>query len=115
MNAAQFVKAVKLYVRDSSVESELDLLADPPGRLPPETLKRRSEWFRKLNSEDQEVVKQIIFEAVGAGIFHLLCVLDGVKVIDDKRGKFELRYIGNATTLLNDPKEDYLHDLFNSE
>ena len=115
MNAAQFMEAVKLYVRDSSVESELNLLSDPPERRPPDSLKRRSEWFRKLNSEDQEFVKQVIFEAVNAGIFHLLCVLDGVKVIDEERGKFELRYIGNEMTLLNDPKEDYLHDLFNSE
>ena len=115
MNAAQFVEAIKLYVRDSSVESELDLLVDPPGRRPPNSLKRRSEWYRKLNSEDQEFVKQVIFEAVNAGIFHFLCALDGVKVIDDERGKFELRYIGSEVNLLTNPKEDYLHDLFNSE
>jgi hypothetical protein len=115
MNAEEFVKAIKLYVRDSSVNGELKMLADPPGRRPSDSLKRRSEWFRKLNGEDQEFVKEIMFESVSAGIFHFLCALDGVLTIDDEKGKFELRYIGNEVSFLTDPKGDYLHELFNSE
>jgi hypothetical protein len=115
MNAEEFVEAIKIYVRDSTVKGELKMLADPPGRLPSDSLKRRSEWFHKLNDEDKEFVKDIMLESVSAGIFHFLCALDGVLTIDDKKGKFELRYIGNEVSLLTDPKGDYLHELFNSE
>ena len=64
------------------------MLNNPPGRRPSDKLKLRSEWFRKLNDEDQEFVRETIYEAVNAGIFHLLCVIDGVAVIDDEKGAF---------------------------
>src|SRR5262249_53457570 len=93
MNGEQFVEAIKLYVRDSSVENQLASLADPPGRRPPEALKRRSEWYRGLSVDQQEFVKTIVVDAVNSGIFGLLCVIDGVRVVDDEKGKFELRYL----------------------
>jgi hypothetical protein len=115
MNSEQFVEAVKLYVRDSAVQSQLNLLLDPPGRRPPESLKRQSEWFRGLSPEDQEMVKGVISHAVHAGIFHLFCVFDGVSVIDDEKGTFELRHMGKEITVLSPTSGDFLHELLNSD
>jgi hypothetical protein len=114
MNGREFVEAIKLYVRDASVKDQLDSLMSPPGRRPSQHEKLRSEWFRGLKQQDRDYVESIILDSVNAGIFHLLCVVDGVSVIDENKGDFELKYIGKESVILNDTDGLYLHEWFNS-
>jgi hypothetical protein len=49
-------------------------------------------------------------------VFGFLCVLDGVSAIEDGevKGKLNLFYEKHGKQqLLNDPQEEYLHDIFN--
>jgi hypothetical protein len=115
MNGEQFVNAIQRYVRDASVANQIASLNNPPGRRPPEILKRRSEWFRGLSADQQEFVKSIIADAVNSGIFGLLCVIDGVRVVDDEKGRFELRYIATETSIINESENAFLHDIYNAK
>ena len=57
----------------------------------------------------------LIIIALYSIIFGFLCVLDGVRIIEDseEKGKLLLYYEKNGNRqLLNDPKEEYLHDQF---
>jgi hypothetical protein len=62
------------------------------------------------------MVLEIVKESVETSVFGFLCVLDGVRAIEDDeiKGRLDLFYdkAGNQQ-LLNNPEEEYLHDLFN--
>ena len=65
---------------------------------------------------DQKMVAHVAELAASQALFGALAVLDGARPIEDAidKGSFELRYVkGGASTVLNDPAGDYLHDLFN--
>ena len=58
---------------------------------------------------------QVAREAAEAALFGVFCVLDGVRVIEDTwdKGDLELHFIKNGNrTLINDPKQEPLHDQF---
>lgn len=56
----------------------------------------------------------IIARSVDSGIFGFLCVLDGVRVIEDDetKGDFQLNYIKGSKSLLNAADSPMLHDLY---
>ena len=54
------------------------LAQGPPGRKPPSTVTALSDWFRRLSSEDQTRVAEIIRESVDSALFGVLVVLDGL-------------------------------------
>lgn len=73
-----------------------------------------SNWFNNLSQVDKEVVLNVVTESVEMSVFGFLCVLDGASAIEDNETKrrLELLYIKNGIRhLLNDPEQDYLHDL----
>src|SRR5688572_12326097 len=117
MDSAEFIQAIKRYVRNAAVEDTITNLKRPPGRrvLPP--IRERSIWYNQLSAADAEHVNSVISTAVHGALFGVLAVLDGARAVEDgdNKGHFELSYVGKQKVLLNDPKCIGLHDLFNAE
>lgn len=115
MNAEKFVEVIRNVVVNGSEKSVKLNLEQPPGREPLLQLVVMSEWYNQLNENDKVVVAQIIQESVNTAIFSFLCVLDGVKAIENEnKGELKLFYENqDIKLLLNDSEEEYLHDLFN--
>lgn len=116
MKAQQFVEAIKIAVVDSSIESIKSNLIQPPGRQPAQNLVEMSIWYNNLTDEDKNMLTRVIKEAVETSVFGFLCVLDGVRPIEDgeEKGKLNLFYEKKGKQfLLNDLEEEYLHDIFN--
>ena len=114
MNKEEFIEAIKLTVVDDSIKSiELNLLK-PAGREPEKKVAELSNWFTRLLDEDKNMVMKIVKESVETSVFGFLCVLDGVRAIEESRikGRLILSYENQGNPiLLNDPNEDFLHDL----
>ena len=118
MTAIEFIKSIKQVVYDYSVNSCVSLLQKTPGRKPSEKLVELSRYVNQLSEYDKEMMRSIIKLASSQAIFGLLAVIDGVRQIEDSesKGSFELRFNkdGNSV-IINDPNEEYLHDLFNQQ
>src|SRR5215813_8856608 len=102
MDGQQFVDAVRVAVRDSAVSGTLALLQQPPGRRPSAALRNNAAWYASLSESDRDRLASIMQEVVDQAVFGLLCVIDGVRAIEDgpTKGTFELTYVGEKTTLL---------------
>lgn len=117
MNQEEFIAAIKIAVHDSSIRGMNELLSSPPGRRPRPKLKRNSEWFNSLQETERQRVEDIITDSVHFTLFNFLCVLDGVKVIEDtvEKGRLQLYFTKNGEkTLLNSEVGEMLHDLYQS-
>lgn len=117
MNSQEFVKIVKDVVRDSAINDIISVTENPPGRKPSQHLKTRSEWYKTLSDEQKEIVRAIVSDSVDTALFGLLCVIDGVRAIDDspEKGTLELFYSKGEAQLLNPPDGLMLHDLYNAK
>jgi hypothetical protein len=117
MNGEEFVEAIKLYVRDSSVENVIKQLKNPSGRSVSPERKAHSVWYNGLSNDDRNHVDHVVTRAVHSALFGIFAVLDGVRVIDTEEGTFELVYVGSGgeRVLLNDPNAMGLHDLLSPE
>lgn len=116
MQAQQFIDAIKLAVVDGSIQSIKSNLSQPPGRKPEQKLVEMSEWFNQLGDDEKNMVLKIVRESVETTVFGFLCVLDGVRPIEDEeaKGVLELYFKKDGDQqLLNNPDQEYLHDLFN--
>lgn len=116
MNTKEFVEAIIEVVRDATISDTLENLKEPPGRKPNKDDIELSQWYLSLSKEDAENIAKVISKSVDGSIFGLLAVFDGVRAIEDNgEGELELAYKDTTgRTLLNDPKCEYLHDVFNS-
>ncbi|PLR81426.1 hypothetical protein CVD25_20325 [Bacillus canaveralius] len=118
MNNESFIERIKMYVRDVAIEDVILNLNKPPGRKPRQRHVIQSQWFNNLCSNDQNILKEIIQEAIDEAIFGFLATLDGVRIIEDndeQKGEFKLTYtLGDKKERLNDPDKEYLHDIYNS-
>lgn len=80
-----------------------------------------SDFYNQIDKNQQQVVNEIISESVKSAIFGFLCVIDGVRSINESlenRGSLKLTYINDNAgneVVLNNPKDDYLHDIYNAE
>ncbi len=114
MNKQEFIDAIKLVVISDSVKSIESYLLKPPGREPQKQIVELSNWVNNLKPEDKDMMMKIVKESVETSVFGFLCVLDGIRAIEDSKikGRLILSYEkqGNLV-LLNDPDEDYLHEL----
>lgn len=116
MNAKQFIESIIEVVRDSTISDILENLKEPPGRTPNKDLIELSQWYSSLTKKDLEYLKKVIAYSIDGGIFGLLAVIDGVRTFeDDGDGILELIYKDNSKSIqLNNPSDEYLHDLFNN-
>jgi hypothetical protein len=115
MDAKEFITKIKKAVRDSAIDETIRVLQLPPGRRPPLELLKQANWYRSLPPEDQQMLAQVIANAVNRAIFGFLTVLDGVRVIEDdeRKGDLQLNYVKNGSKLLNGPDAPMLYELFN--
>lgn len=114
MNAHTFIDAIKETVIEDSIKSIKSNLENPPGKKPDNKIVELSQWFNSANANDQSLILKLIRESVEMSIFGFLCVLDGVRAIEnsEEKGVLKLFYEdGSQSVLLNDPNNDYLHDL----
>jgi hypothetical protein len=74
------------------------------------------DWFTDLAGDDQRFVLEVARDAAHAAVFGLLCVLDGVRAIDDPPHE-QLRLVSvtpdGTETILN-PEGSDLHDRLNA-
>jgi len=114
----EFVAAVKRAAFDSAVTATMKTLNEgPPGRGPHPRGSALSLWFRRLPVPDQQMVTECVRDAAHSAVFGLLCVVDGVRAIDDPP-HVELRLTatktdGTTSTLASGFGTFELHDEFN--
>jgi len=114
MDQNEFVEAIKIAVIESSKKSVESVLLNPPGRQPNIQSLQLSNWFNSLTDHDKEMLQRVIRESVETTVFGFFCVLDGIRAIEDGRekGSLLLYYEKHGERfLLNNPKDDFLHDL----
>ena len=116
MNSKQFVDTIKAVVRDGTINDVLLVTEIPPGRKVSQQLKARAEWYRSLPEEQKEFIKSIVSDAADSALFGFLCVLDGVRAVENgpEKGRFELRYLNTESIQLNSQDDAMLHDLYNT-
>jgi hypothetical protein len=116
MSAEEFIDAIKLVLLKGTIRDVVKTMTKPPGRNPNQKIVELSNWYNNLPQADQDYAKQMIEDSIDQSIFGFLCILDGVRAVDDsfEKGTFELYYVKeNEKTLLNDPNKEFLHDLYN--
>ncbi|MFI5011703.1 MAG: hypothetical protein ACHQAY_05090 [Hyphomicrobiales bacterium] len=114
MDSREFISAIKQVVRDGAIRATIRTLENPPGRRPSQELLDRAEWYRSLEPRHRTRISEVIADAVDSAVFSFLCVIDGVRVVENGpvKGDFELRYVKGGSTLLNAPDDEMLHDLY---
>lgn len=118
MTPEMFVAALKTEVFDATVESTVRQLTDgPPGRASQPRATAISAWYRSLGDQDREMLREVIRDAAHSAIFGVLCVLDGVRVVDNPPHvelTLEATRDGHAVTLASADSAAELHDEFNA-
>jgi hypothetical protein len=114
MDTRKFVDLLRIVVRDAAVSGELSVLRNPPGRRPSDDLQERSKWYHSLSDDQKTILSSIILDVADRAVFGFLCVLDGVRAIEDDgdKGHLELRYVRDNSTLLNPPEGEMLRELW---
>jgi hypothetical protein len=117
MQPEEFVSAIKQVVETNSMNDVLINISQSSGTKVDHRIKYLIDWYKDLDVEGQQCVKEVIKESVSTTLFGFFCVLDGVRAIENSpdKGSLELYYVkGNNRTLLNDLNEDFLHDIYKS-
>lgn len=117
MDQVSFVQLVKKVVTDDTVKSIEELITNPPGRSPQKRLVDLSNWFKGLSEEDKDRLRELIKDSASSAVFGFLCVVDGVRAIDNPgdKGRLLLYYEKDGERiLLNDSDRNFLHDIYNS-
>jgi len=117
MNPEAFISIVKQVVELNSMDNVIKNITQLSGAKVDHRYKYLVEWYKDLDDEGRECVKQIIREAVSTTLFGFFCVLDGVRAIENgpDKGRLELYYVKeNEKILLNDFNEEFLHDIYKS-
>lgn len=117
MNSDKFIDVIKLVVRDAAIEDTISILGSPPGRKPSKELVELSEFYNGMTDKDKVSVNNIIKRAVDDAVFGFLCVIDGVRAIEDgeDKGELTLTYSKGNLPPININEDNELHDIFNAE
>lgn len=114
MHPEQFVDVIKKVVSESAVEGVISELHSPPGRRPKADLMAMSAFWHTASGEQKEMIAQIIRLAVDDAAFGFLCVLDGVRAIEDEhKGELSLVWRKDDETVVLNQNGD-LHDYYNA-
>lgn len=113
MTPHEFVCGLKTQCADAAVDDCTELLRAPPGRRPAQTLANLSAWYRALTPADQANIVATMRMAADATLFGVLCVIDGVRTIEDRPTKSEFRLTStcNGSVSIISPGPEDLHDL----
>ncbi|ANI28420.1 hypothetical protein PL78_01000 [Yersinia entomophaga] len=116
MDANKFVDILNLVVKDAAVEDIISILESPPGKKPSKELVDLSGFYNSQADEAKEFIKQIIKLVADDALFGMLCVIDGVRAIEDDENKGELvltyQKDNELSVVLNEDKD--LHDIYNA-
>jgi hypothetical protein len=117
MNPSEFVAALKTECADAAVSGCVSKYQSPPGRRPTRTLLDLSNWYRGLDPVDQANVVNAMRDAADATLFGVLCVIDGVRAVEDdpEKSEFRLTATRNGSTVIISPGPEDLHDLLRAE
>jgi hypothetical protein len=117
MTPEEFVKALKSECADAAIDDCLTLLHAPPGRTSSQSSVELSKWFSGLGPEDQAFVAASMRNAADATLFGVLCVLDGVRVIEDVpiKSKFTVTVVCNGTEAVLSPANLHLHEILRAQ
>lgn len=119
MTPTNFVKALKSEVYDAAVTDVIAQIKKPSGRRPSESIQKLSKWFNQLTESDQQAVIDVASLSAQNAVFGFLCVLDGVRAIEDgdQESELQLNYIRVSEPIicLNPLSGSLLHDLFKSQ
>jgi hypothetical protein len=115
MNAEEFIHVIKWVVRDAAIINTIDVLARPPGRRPSQELLDQAKWYKSLSGQERSLLADVLAQAVDDAVFGFLCVIDGVRVVEDGpiKGQFQLSYVKDKPEIVN-PPDIMLHELYNS-
>jgi hypothetical protein len=113
MDSEEFVSAIRKAIIDGAASDIIEMLENPPGRKPSANLIANSVWYKSLSQEQKRGFGPVIQDAVESSVFGFLCVLDGVRAIENGpgKGRLELRYIKDDQTTIINPEILVLHDL----
>ena len=117
MDQRAFVDLLQLVVLDGLSVELAETWQNPPGRLRSEERSLRSGWITNLSGPDRALLEAFGQDVARAAVFGVLCVLDGVRKIEDsEHGHLELQHVTNGSfKLLASSGEDmpvnFLHDL----
>jgi hypothetical protein len=115
MSPKYFVEILRKVVQEQSVNDMIESISTPVGNKPTSENVQFIDFFNSLNENQIYILKKILHNTSEMTLFGLFCVLDGVRVIEsgEDKGSLELWYRkGDFTMLLNDPDEEFLHDLY---
>ena len=117
MEPVDFIRRLTTECRDAAVADCVALFEQPLGRRPSEALVQLSEWFRKLPAGDRDFVVRAMKNSADATLFGVLCVIDGVRVIESTASKtdFTLSATRDGVVSVISPGEEFLHDIYRSE
>lgn len=116
MDAEKFVDVLNVVVKDAAVEDIVALLESPPGRKPSKELVDLSNFYNTQTDEVKGFINKIIKRTADDTLFGMLCVIDGVRAIEDDENKGELvlsyHKDNQSSVVLNADKD--LHDIYNA-
>lgn len=93
-----------------------NLMADASAPFMKDRQERR-DWLQSLSARERSFVLTIMRRSMDAGLYWLVCVLDGIQSVDTHGGRLELAYrsSGGGCVLLNDPSQEPLNEIFRDE
>ncbi|OEC49121.1 MULTISPECIES: hypothetical protein [unclassified Aeromonas] len=114
MRPEEFVNALKKVVTKSSVDGVESMLMSPPGRKPKKEILLASKFYNERTEEEKKIIMDIVKLSVDNGVFGFLCVLDGVRAVEneDSKGEFILIHRKQEDVILNEDSD--LHDYYNA-
>jgi hypothetical protein len=118
MTKEEFVNAVDVAVGQSTVSDIKSVLKTPIGRQPDKKSIDLSNWYNNLSTTDKDNLHQVIEKTTDMCLFGMLCVLDGVRAIEDceDKGELVLEFQKDTKSFrLNDERDMYLHDIYKSK
>ena len=105
-----------MQTSDAAIHGTIATLKRPPGRKPRERDVHLPNWYNSLSEINRFQVEKALREAAELSIFSFLCILDGVRVIEDGplKGELKLSYQKEGESVsLNDSTQEFLHDMYN--
>lgn len=118
MEAKEFVICLKKQAKEGAY-STYDYLTNPPVKRPPAHLGEFFDLLKSLSDVQKETMRDLMHYMAEGALFELLGVLDGnYQIGPDSESRFELYYVNEEVgkrTLLNQPEEFSLQDIFNNE
>jgi hypothetical protein len=106
VDADDFIEGVRVQPYQAAIDAAMSQLARPIGSRADRV--ELAAWFNRLAAEDKDRVAGVVRLAADGAVFHMMAVLDGVKVIDNEHTELYLRT--GSGTLLNEGQN--LHELF---